>query len=314
MTTRRQLHCLICGCKSLDIKASLTGAELRRLWAALDNEIGEEAYGSITPDTAVNLHQCSSCGFRFYDPEFSGSAEFYEELMAKKTYPQGSPEFTHAIHFAARHGIRAVLDVGGGEGAFLDHARQAGLITAGVELNRHASEVAASKGHRMFNKQMEDISLDELDGGTEFLTLFQVVEHVSAPVDFVISASRLVKPGGYISIAVPSDRRALKLLENDPADWPPHHVSRWRVEDLKSLGERAGLELVEYGADAFYGATIPWACDLHDRFESALGRKTLNLPKPLVSAARFTYRALKMQYYMPFHGLSIRAVLRKKPD
>jgi SAM-dependent methyltransferase len=312
MTTHRQLHCLICGNKSLNITAALTGTELRKLWAVLDNEIGEAAYGPIAPETAVNLHQCSSCGFRFYDPEFAGSAEFYEELMAKKTYPQGSPEFGHAINFAARHGIKEVLDVGGGEGAFLDLARAAGLETAGVELNRHASEIAASKGHRMFNKQMEDINLEELNGGTQLLTLFQVVEHVSAPVDFVVSAARLVKPGGYISIAVPSDRRALKLLENDPADWPPHHVSRWRVADLKSLGERAGLDLVEHGSDAFYGGAIPWACDLHDRFEATLGRKTLNLPKPLVAAARFTYRALRMQHYMPFHGLSIRAVLRKK--
>lgn len=305
--------CLLCGSAKLTVVATLSGAQLRRLWAALDNEIGEDAYGAIKPETAVNLHRCDSCGFRFYDPAFAGTGEFYEELMVKKTYPLGSPEFAHAIDFAARHGIREVMDVGGGEGAFLDLAVKAGLRTSGVELNRHASEVAAGKGHRMFNKYLEDISLEELGGGTELLTLFQVVEHVPDPVGFVVSASRLVKPGGFVSIAVPSDRRMLGLLDNDPADWPPHHVSRWRPADLRFLGERAGLELVDEAANPLFGASIPWACELHDKLELALGRAPLRIPRPLIRFATFGYRGLKLQKVLPFHGLSIRAIFRKKP-
>jgi SAM-dependent methyltransferase len=294
------------------VSATLSGAELRRLWASLENEIGDDAYGPIKPETAVNLHRCDSCGFRFYNPEFAGSAEFYEELMAKKTYPLGSPEFAHAIDFAARHGIREVMDVGGGEGAFLDMASKAGLLTSGVELNRHASEMAAKKGHRMFNKLLDEISLEEVDGGVELLTLFQVVEHVSDPVGFLIAASRLVKPGGFISIAVPSDKRMLGLLENDPADWPPHHVSRWRAQDLRFLGERAGLVMVEEGANPLYGNSIPWAFSLHNQLGAALGHDPLRIPRPVISSASFVYRALKLQKFLPFHGLSVRVVLRKR--
>jgi hypothetical protein len=181
-----------------------------------------------------------------------------------------------------------------------------------VELNRHASEVAAKKGHRMFNKFLEEITQEEVDVGIELLTLFQVVEHVSDPVGFVISASRLVKPGGFISIAVPSDKRMLGLLENDPADWPPHHVSRWRLKDLRFLGERAGLELVEEGANPLFGNSIPWACSLQNQLAAALGHEPLRIPRPVISSASFVYRALKLQNFVPFHGLSIRVVLRKR--
>lgn len=304
--------CLLCGNKKLSVSASLSGAQLRRLWTALDNEISESAYGSITPDTEVHLHRCDSCGFRFFKPELAGSAEFYEELMKKKVYPLGAPEFARTIEFAARHGISGVLDVGGGEGAFLDLASKAGLRTCGVELNRDASRVAAGKGHRMFNNYLEDISLEEMDGGSELLTLFQVVEHVSDPLGFVVSASRLLRPGGFLIIAVPSDRRMLGLLGNDPADWPPHHISRWRMEDLKNLGERAGLEIVEQGADPLFGKAIPWACRLHDQLELALGHGTLRIPKPLIEMASFVYRGLKLQKFLPFHGLSVWIVLRKR--
>jgi SAM-dependent methyltransferase len=303
--------CPICSSTTISVSDTLSGAQIRQLWAALDNQIGESAYGSISKDTEVNLHLCDPCGFRFYNPEFAGSAEFYEDLMTKKTYPLGGPEFDHAINFAGRHGITRVLDVGGGEGAFLDLARKSGLETLGVELNRNASEVSAGKGHRMFNKPMEDIDLAELDGGAEMLTLFQVVEHVSAPVEFVTSAARLVRPGGYINIAVPSDRRMLGLLKHDPADWPPHHVSRWRINDLKEIGVRSGLEVVECQADLLTGSAILWALRLHNKLEAALGNRQHIVPTGIASILSLVYRALKLKHVLPFHGLSLHIVLRK---
>jgi SAM-dependent methyltransferase len=259
----------------------------------------------------VNLYRCNSCGFRFYDPALAGTGRFYEELMTSKAYPLGGMDFDHVINFATRHGIRRVLDIGCGEGVFLDLARDAGITTTGVELNRNAAETAARKGHRMIHKSIKSIHPDELDGGAELLTLFQVLEHVPAPAEFVASAARLVKSGGHVAIAVPSDRRMLGLLENDPADWPPHHISRWRIEDLRKLGERAGLELVDIGSNPLFGTDIPWACKLHDRLEGALGRKMLRLPKPILECAALIYRSLRLKNISNFHGPSIRAIFRK---
>lgn len=311
MTTQAPPCCLLCSGSSVAVQSSLTGAQIRKLWSALGSDISEAAFGPVLPETAVEFYLCRSCGFRFYRPDFAGSALFYEDLMSSKDYPVGGLDFDDVIDFAGRHGIERVLDVGGGEGAFLDLARKAGMKTSGIEVNRHASEAAARKGHRMFTRLMEEISLDEVGGGTDLLTLFQVVEHVPDPVGFVVSASRLVKPGGFIAIAVPSDKRMLGLLENDPADWPPHHISRWRAQDLRSLAEKAGLEVVEERANRLFGTDIPWAFELHDRLEGCLGRNQLRIPKPLVFAASVAYRALQLQAVMPFHGPSIQIVLRK---
>ena len=311
MSAKNSHRCLLCESGQIEIAESLSGTELRDLWKCLGSDLDDVAYGPIGREAAVNLYRCRDCGFQFYDPEFAGSGGFYEALMATRPYPLGSPEFPYAIDFAKKHGIRSVLDVGGGEGAFLDLAKQAGLATAGVELNRHAAEMSAAKGHRMFSKPMEDITLEELDGGAELLTLFQVVEHVPSPVPFVASAARLVRPGGHLMIAVPSEKRMLGLLHHDPANWPPHHVSRWRGEDLARLAKRTGLEVVEHTADPLYGRPIVWAAGLHRKLEATLGRP----PHPLSGAAArlgaLAYRALRMQRYLPFHGLSIRAVLRK---
>jgi SAM-dependent methyltransferase len=311
MSSKPSHRCLICNSAQIDIADSLSGLELRNLWKCLGSDLNDAAYGPITCEAAVHLFRCHDCGFQFYDPEFAGSGDFYEALMATRPYPLGSPEFPYTIEFANKRGIGSVLDIGGGEGAFLDLAKQAGLQTAGVELNRHAAEVCAAKGHRMFNKPMEDITLADLDGGAELLTLFQVVEHVPSPIGFVTSAARLVRPGGYLVIAVPSEKRMLGLLHHDPANWPPHHVSRWRGEDLSRLAERTGLEVIEHTADPLYGRPIVWAADLHQRLEAAIGRQPHPLSGTFARVASLLYRALRLQNRSPFHGLSIRAVMKK---
>jgi SAM-dependent methyltransferase len=314
MKSKTSHHCLLCESSRIDIADSVSGTELRSLWKCLGSDLDDAAYGPITRDAEVNLYRCLDCGFQFYEPDFAGSGEFYEALMATRPYPLGSPEFPYAIDFAIKHGIRSVLDVGGGEGAFLDLAKKAGLATAGVELNRHAADMCTAKGHRMFSKPMEDITLAELDGGAELLTLFQVVEHVRSPVDFVAAAARLVRPGGHLMIAVPSEERMLGLLHHDPANWPPHHVSRWRGEDLEQLAKRTGLVVVDQSADPLYGRAIPWAADLHRRLEDTLGRKSRPFTGITAQVASVAYRGLRLQNHLGLHGLSLRTVMRKPSE
>jgi hypothetical protein len=305
------IACLLCGFSKVRIDDSLTGRQLRSLWRAAGLHISPQAFGPISDDTNVSLMSCCACGFRFYDPDFSGGADFYEEMMSVCPYPAISPEFKFAIEFANKNNLKRLLDVGGGEGHFLDLARKAGLATCGVELNRKAARAASEKGHRMLYKPIEEVSSEELNGGAEILTLFQVIEHVSSPVQFLFDASRLVQPGGYIVIAVPSEKRMLGLLHHDPANWPPHHTSRWRIEDLVELGQKAGLSLVKRGSDRLTGKSILWAIKLHNRFAETLGYKKIKVSSKFLKFFLFCYRFSGCKFFMPFHGLSIYAVFKK---
>lgn len=311
MTKKETIDCLLCGNTDALIDETLAGRQIRALWRAMGKDLSARAFGPITPDFQVDLFRCSSCGFRFYDPALAGGAEFYEEMMSVCPYPATTPEFTFALDFAKRNGLKRVLDVGGGEGHFLDLARNSGMETSGVELNRNAAKTAADKGHRMFNEQMEEITAEDLDGGTDLLTLFQVVEHVPSPVDFLLDAARLVRPGGYIVIAVPNERRMLGLLHHDPANWPPHHVSRWRAKDLSHLAKRTGLSLIKQGSDPLPGRSIPWAVKHHNQMATALGHQSLHGNNWLLDSISLAYRYLGCKYYLPCHGLSIYAALRK---
>lgn len=305
------IPCLLCGFSDVRFADSLTSEQLRALWDAAGLQFSPQAFGSIDDNVNVSLMECCACGFRFYDPKFAGDADFYEEMMSLCPYPTNSPEFTFALEFGKKSGLKRWLDVGGGEGHFLDLARKAGFSTFGVELNRDAAKVAAGKGHKMLNMKIEEISSEHLDGDAEILTLFQVLEHVKRPVQFFIDAARLVQPGGYIVIAVPNEKRMLGLLNYDPANWPPHHTSRWRSEDLLKLGRKAGLCLVKQGSDKLTGKSILWAIKLHNRFADILGKPRISFSNKVLQFFSACYRFLGCKYLPPFHGLSIYAIFKK---
>ena len=305
------LRCLLCDGQSLSVVWSLSGADVRALWRAAGRTLTDSAYGSLSPTHAVTQFECGTCGFRFFDPALAGGGEFYEQLEQGGYYVGNRPEFDFALNLCRREKLKSILDVGGGTGAFLDLARQKGLATFAVELNAPAAEVCAGKGHRTLHKRLEDISLSDLDGGVDMLTLFQVVEHVPDPRTFLAAAARLVRRGGLIVVAVPNNSGQHVLLPFDPANMPPHHVSRWRKVDLERLGIACGLSTVVRGADILYGQGFEGFWLLHNRLAGAIGRPPHPGGRWLPAILSFLYRKLGCRHYLPRRGLSIYTAYRK---
>ena len=259
----------------------------------------------------VSLFRCGACGFRFYDPALAGSGKFYEELMARDYYAENRPEFDFTLRFARSRSVKTVLDVGGGEGGFLDLARQNGLKTFGVELNRVAAQNAAAKGHQIISKSLDAVDAGEVGGGVDLLTLYQVVEHVPNPLAFVRDAARLVREGGFIAISVPNEYRICGLIPYDAANWPPHHISRWRKRDLRQLAARTGFRTIAEGSDTLFGGAIETFIPLHNRLAAAIGRRGYVIDEKGAYLLSVFYRKLGFKYFFPRLGLSIYLIGQK---
>ena len=300
------LACPLCGTAGARQSGQLTGAQLRLLWRELGWEFSAEAWGQITPEFLVTLHRCARCGFEFFNPSLTGNETFYRELERADYFVENRPEFGRTLRFAQRRSVKTVLDVGCGSGIFLDQARAADFQTWGLELNGAAAEKAEAKGHRISNCALEEISREQFDDGLNLVTIFQVLEHVGNPVRLLQKAATLLKPGGCIAVAVPAAEGVLRLVPWDPHQWPPHHVTRWRLKDFEQLATAAGVNLIESGGDQLLASEILYYWKLRQRLGSAMGA-----PKKggdsLVRLVSLLYRKAGMKWFFPRSGISIYA-------
>jgi SAM-dependent methyltransferase len=283
----------------------LTGKQLRALWAALGHEFTPSAWGKITGRYAVVMRRCPACGFVYFDPSLAGNEDFYRQLAQPNYFSSTRPEFTRTLEFANRHRLKRVLDVGCGDGAFLNLARNAGLETHGLELNSDAAAQARAKGHRVFDCHLTELVANESGEPFDLIAFFQVLEHVSNPVTVMKQAAMLLRAGGFISVAVPSAEGVYRLVPLDPHQWPPHHVSRWRKTDFRQLAQFAALRLIETGGDILAGTDIEYFWKLQSRLMPAVNRPPWPGRNTFGKMVSLVYRKTGMKHLFRHRGISL---------
>jgi SAM-dependent methyltransferase len=138
-----------------------------------------------------------------------------------------------------------LLDIGCAEGQFLHLAQKTGFNVTGIDFNPASLRVA----RELFKiASVHQCSAEEL--GSRFpelrfdcITMFEVLEHTSNPFAVVCAVRRLLKPDGTFVMSVPGYRRWPQLF-HPQVDAPPHHLTLWTDEALRTLLERAGFRVL----------------------------------------------------------------------
>jgi len=306
------LNCLLCGSREVSIHHSLSAEDILKCWARTGQRFSPASVQPLLDEGTIHLHDCLECGFQFFNPKLAGGAEFYEQLHAQGAgyYAPNRPENERNVRFAIRHGYRNILDVGCGPGFALDAARHAGLETFGMELSRSAAAAAVKRGHTVF-----PVLLDNLDsvweGKFDLISLNQVLEHVPNPVELLLCCIRFLSPRGAIAITVPSATGVLRFIPWLPSNWPPHHISRWRMNDFDTLARKTHLRVVKTGGDLLLGSGIQMTL-LEHRQDCLTLRKPYHGPPPfLIKLLCFIYRKTGLKYLVRSQGHSIHCYLQR---
>ena len=310
-TSARARICPLCDGAESDVAEQFSGAQLRQLWKRLGHEFTPDAWGQIHEQFVVKLYRCQQCGFAFFDPDLVGNEAFYRQIEHAAYYTPDRPEFGRTLRFARENNLCRILDVGCGSGAFLDLAKQAGHEVYGIELNGQAAGKARAKGHIVYQQMLHELDLTQTGGTFDLITLFQVLEHLSDPAGVMRQASAFLRPGGFISAAVPYAEGIYRFMPWDPHQWPPHHVSRWRRKDFAQLVGATKLKLVDCGGDILLGSGIAQAWKLHNNMAPVVGRRRYPGGGTLPGILSFIYRKTGMKFVFPKWGSSLYGYFQK---
>jgi len=201
-------------------------------------------------------------GLQFYSPrEAAGGASLYSQLQRFPWYYMDDKwEFNAALRFlkSLPSGSR-VLEIGVGQGAFLEKARGAGLQICGMELNPAGAHAAKEKGFTIIEKDIAALHAED-PIPWDAICAFQVLEHLPEPRIFLDQAIALLKPGGLLIVSVPNAAVARKLdpERNGLLDQPPHHMSHWDEGVFRSLESFLPLKLMEVAFEPLAAYHIGW--------------------------------------------------------
>ena len=280
-------RCVACGASALVEGERIATRDLIAAWRREDVATG--ALDLIEPRTAailsslppeVRFERCPSCGLEMALPATVWSSSNYPR---DQSYPVRW-EFLRGVEDLGPDPID-VLEIGCGEGHFLEMAAARGHRAVGIDFSDTAVAKAQARGLRAFCGGFDELAR-HVGAAARFdaVALFQVIEHLADPDEIFSALAAWTRPGARLLIACPGPRRFTRLIREQQAgasdfwDYPPHHVLRWTLPALRAVVARHGWRVVEAMEEPFSwvaaGSQIGIARAIyHGRLDSPLGRR-----------------------------------------
>lgn len=193
------------------------------------------------------LALCQVCSSLFVET-LPNSKELIQNYVEASFDSQVESEFaakTYVKYLAKLKMLRGkkVLDIGCGDGSFLELARMSGASSVlGVEPSRGALSSAGE-----MKAFIREESIESCKFGEEFdlVTCFQTLEHMSRPAEALSVMSGAIAPGGYIAV-VCHDRLSIvnRVLGRKSPIFDIEHLQMFSRHGLEALIRRAGFDVI----------------------------------------------------------------------
>jgi len=174
-----------------------------------------------------------------YFSSISESAIFAEELLSVE-----STELRKSVLLRVLGPNRSVIEVGPGNGRFLNELSNEGFVVTAVEQSSVLAEALTStRGLSVVVGEFEKVSLAE--SAFDALMSFHVIEHVPDPFAHIARAYKVVRTGGYAFLATPN---AESLQHKLPGYISPNfdsaHLRVFSRRSLSIVCQDGGWEIV----------------------------------------------------------------------
>jgi 2-polyprenyl-3-methyl-5-hydroxy-6-metoxy-1,4-benzoquinol methylase len=229
---------------------------------------------------------------RLYDEDFYFSTGWALQGIAELVIRQIQRTRQRRVQRFVRSG--SLLDVGSGDGRFVQHMANEGWLATGIDFSPAAQALAQARGSRgrflygsLFDHEFEPASIDAV-------TLWQVLEHIGEPREFLKRTHKLMRPGGVFVAAVPNIDGLSARLAGDR--WwgldVPRHLVHYTPRTLCAALVHTGFTVVrvnhlslQYDPYGLLHSSLDWVFTRR-HFLSDLAKQ--QVPGD-VSAAEFAY-------------------------
>jgi 2-polyprenyl-3-methyl-5-hydroxy-6-metoxy-1,4-benzoquinol methylase len=212
---------------------------------------GNEQYNEIFS----GIRSCKACRFAWADVNLSSAQwrelyntryffgdEYVDYLGEERALRKN---FKRNLQFMA--GYRSsgkLLEIGSAYGFFLDEASRYYSVT-GVDIHQEGCQYALDK-FGADTRTGDLLAMPFENGSFDVITMWDTLEHLPNPQDFIKKAQSLLKDKGYLFFSTLDITSVLSRVQG--RGWrqihPPTHVSYFSRESLKIMLERFGFTVL----------------------------------------------------------------------
>ena len=211
-------------------------------------------------DKNYKLKKCSNCNLIFPNTKFNSDKDYVKKVYthySKQNHRKilyGTQKYRKATFIEDRYKYCIdrifknkkinVLEYGCGNGLFLAYLKKKKIKCKGLEVDPYQIKIAQNNGLNVTNTEIKNEKNNEYN----LCVMFDVLEHLTHPINQLKLINKKIKKGGYVVCYSPNIYSiAFELMKkNQNQVYTFEHLFFFAKKTLKILAKKTGFKIVSY--------------------------------------------------------------------